>query len=167
MKILFFLVAAFTMTSCSTTIYLVRHGEKAAADGTMMTSDPALSTAGQQRAAALKDSLAAKHLSQIFATEFKRTQQTVQPTAEAKTLTTTIYKAAKSDSLILALTNHKGKNYLVAGHSNTVPAMLRKIGFTVSDIPETDFDNFFTVKIRWFFGRKMQLVKATYGAATN
>ncbi len=167
MKIAFLFAMAAVFSSCTSTIYVVRHAEKAANDGTM-ASDPDLSNAGQQRAVALKDSLAGKKLNNIYATQYKRTLQTTQPTASAQNIAVYRYNTSASDSLIEALSSKKNKKSLVVGHSNSVPAMLRKIGLNPSmqQIPENDYDNFFIVKISWFLGRSIRLTESKYGTVS-
>jgi len=164
MKLFFLILASAFLASCSTTIYVVRHAEKAVTAG----ADPNLSNAGEQRALALRDSLATKPLNNIYATQFVRTLQTAQATASAQNIAVYRYNTTASDSLIEALIHKQKKKFLVVGHSNTVPAMLRKIGLNPSmqQIPENDFDNFFTVKISWFLGRTLRLTQATYGAVS-
>ena len=164
MKIAFLLLIIACISSCSTTIYVVRHAEKAATAG----NDPDLSNAGEQRALALKDTLNTRVLNNIYATQFVRTLQTAQPTAAAQNIAIYRYNSSASDSLIEALSHKQKKKFLVVGHSNTVPAMLKKIGLnpSVPQIPENDFDNFFIVKISWFFGRSIRLKEATYGAVS-
>ena len=130
------------LCSCSTTIYLVRHGEKV--DN---SADPNLSDKGEKRAIALKDTLANAGLKAVYATQFKRTFQTAQPAAEAKNITITRYNSSVSDSLITALSNKKGNNFLVVGHSNTVPDILKEAShntFTVT-ISDSQYDNIFIV----------------------
>lgn len=168
MKYFRLIVFGFFLTGCSstTTIYLVRHAEKAAPLPNQPPNDVELSAAGHARAQALADSLAAKHLHAVFATTIKRTQQTVQPTAAAKGFTIRQYTASQpaSDALVDSLVAVKGKKFLVAGHSNTVPAMVRHLGLPCSftgNIPENDFDNMFIITVK----KGVKTVKeTTYGA---
>jgi phosphohistidine phosphatase SixA len=157
------------LCSCTSHIYIVRHAEKAPVQGTMSATDPDLSAAGEQRAQALSTLLTGKGINGIFATQFKRTQQTARPTATAYNMPITLYTAAANDSLITALSTHQNKNYLVVGHSNTILPMIKKLGLnpTKTSIPETEFDNFYTVQITWLFKRRVVLKEATYGAATE
>ena len=160
-------VLALALTSCSSTIYVVRHAEKEAPSGTntMMANDPNLSAQGLQRANALADLLARKKISAVYATPYKRTQQTVQPTATAKALAVTTYPPKTGNQLIDSLAHKKDKSFLIVGHSNTVPSLLRHLGLkpSMQDIPESDFSYLFTVRIKWFFGRKMRLEEKRYG----
>jgi len=163
MKDALLLLFVACLCSCSTTIYVVRHAEKVDA-----SADPNLSPAGNRRAIALNDSLQNVSLKDVFATQFKRTYQTAEPTASAKNLAIKTYNSSVGDSLMTALSNKKGSRFLVVGHSNSVPAMLRKIGLspTMQQIPENDFDNLFIVNIRWFFKKRMSLTQKTYGAVS-
>jgi len=165
MRIVAFLLISFLLTSCSTTIYVVRHAEKAAPDATM-NSDVNLSAAGQARAQALKQTLSADKLSAVYATQYKRTQQTVQPTAADKGLSVNIYQAAAGNTLLDTLSKIRGKKYLVAGHSNTVPSMIRSLGLTLSftgDIPENDYDNLFVIRVKWGSTKTIRVAERTYG----
>jgi phosphohistidine phosphatase SixA len=130
------------LCSCqsATHIYLVRHAEKSAPSGNVP-----LSSAGLQRAEALKDSLAGKKLSGVFTTFTIRTAQT----ARAAGLDTTTY--ARGDSLLRVLMGRKGKSYLVVGHSNTVPQMIRAVGLQPgfdSDIPDWQYDNLLEIVVK-------------------
>lgn len=156
----------FLLTGCSSSIYLVRHAEKEAETGTMMTNNPNLTPAGHSRAAALADSLSAIGIRAVYATPFNRTRQTAQPTATQKSLTVQTYAVSHGAALIDSLSKIQKKAFLIVGHSNTVPNLIQSLGLTpaMNEIPENDYDNFFVVKISWFFGRSMRLIQKTYGA---
>src|SRR5690606_3438451 len=70
-------------------VVVVRHAEKADDGG----SDPALSGAGHERAASLARSLAGRNVVAIYTTGFRRTRDTVAPTATAQGLAVTVYDA--------------------------------------------------------------------------
>ncbi len=170
MKNFLFIGLLLLLSACSqtTTLYLVRHAEKQApsnANG-MMAGDVDLTDAGQARALVLVDSLSGKRVAAVYATPYKRTQQTVQPVADAKMLPVRIYPANQlaSNALVDSLSLTKGKTYLVAGHSNTVPDMIRHLGLSLSfsgNIPENDFDNLFIITIN---KNGKRLEQKTYGA---
>ena len=63
----------------TTTFIVVRHAEKVDA-----SRDPDLSPAGHARAQALAATLGERELAAAYATEFKRTSQTLAPSAEAR-----------------------------------------------------------------------------------
>ena len=152
----FLIAISFIIIWCScstTTIYLVRHGEKQAPNPNVPPNDVELSDAGQARALVLRDSMQPKSVKAVFATTVRRTQQTVEPTALAKGLTVRQYQATQpaANALLDSLAAIKGKKFLVAGHSNTVPAMVRHLGLPCSftgNIPENDFDNMFIITIK-------------------
>jgi phosphohistidine phosphatase SixA len=173
MRIFYSLLVLTLLTACSstTTIYLVRHAEKLPQDPNagMMSNDVGLSDSGHARAQLLRDSLSGKMINAIFATTYKRTQQTVQPTAQSKGLVVKQYTASQpaSDALVDSLIALKGKTFLVSGHSNTVPAMVRHLGLPCSfagNIPESDFDNMFIITVKK--GVK-SLKEKTYGTSTQ
>ena len=164
MKYLLPLLIALLLYACSTThIYLVRHAEKLTTG-----DDPGLSPTGEQRAKALRDRLHTKQLTAAFATQFRRTLETAQPTATDQQITIRRYNATAGNALLDSLSHLKKKNYLLVGHSNTVPVMLKSIGLHpgMELIPDNDYDNFFTVTVKWFLGRHVHLKQGTYGAAS-
>jgi phosphohistidine phosphatase SixA len=107
----------FHLTSCKSTFYVVRHGEKV--DN---SANPPLSALGKERAEDLKTELANKGITDIYSTNYLRTQNTAKPLADSKGLITKIYAASPADSMrvfIDKLKQMKGKNVLIVGHSNT------------------------------------------------
>ena len=132
------------------TIFLVRHAERA--DGapganTKMAPDPDLSDAGRARAESLATALKDANITAIYATEFKRTQQTAAPLAKALGLTVTIVTSKSEPEVIDHLKKSKG-NVLVVGHSNTVPEIIKALGVTTPvTIGDNDFDNMFLVTL--------------------
>ncbi len=140
-------------------VILVRHGEKATDKAN--ARDPDLSAAGHARAQALAKVVAHAQLAAIFATQFKRTQATVAPSAAATKLPVTRIDASDPGALARAIRAHAGKTVLVAAHSNTVPEIIAALGGpTIAEIDEDDFDNLFVVTVR---GGTAELVHLTYG----
>jgi broad specificity phosphatase PhoE len=137
-----------TAPAASTTIFVVRHAEKATEGG----SDPALSSAGEARAAALADALAEARVGAIYVTQFQRTALTARPLAARLGVTPTVM-AAQADVAAHAravagdvLARHAGKAVLVVGHSNTVPALVRALGGSAGDVlGDDEYDNLFIV----------------------
>ncbi len=153
------LTVLFALTSCTTRYYLVRHAEKLNS-----TSDSPLSSTGHARATILRDTLAGKNISQIFASTFVRTQQTAQPLATANNLELTLYRPDTTAGFIARLKSVGSRNVLVVGHSNTIPeVVLGLCGETVT-IADDDFDNLFIVTIKRGWGQTTKtLSKTTYG----
>jgi hypothetical protein len=132
------------------TVIVVRHGEKAT---TGDPKDPALSADGVQRAATLARQLEPAHVTHLFATEFKRTQETLAPLAKAAGVTVSIVPARESERLLAEITAlPPGAVCVVAGHSNTVPKIV--VGLTGladspagREIPEDEFARMFVITL--------------------
>lgn len=128
------------------TFVLVRHAEKATDD----PRDPALTPAGMARAQRLADSLADTSLSAVYATAYRRTQQTAAPTAQSHGLAVTTYDAKQPASEFAALLRQRYPegSVLVVGHSNTVPDIASALcGCPVEAMPDTEYDRTITVRI--------------------
>ncbi len=143
----------------SSSIFVVRHAEKAD------PSDPdtPLSPAGEARAQALAAVLRSKGVRTVFATEFKRTQQTAAPTAKGAGVDVVIINNADRPQLLeRARAVPMGEAVLIVGHSNTVPDIVRELsGEEVDGINENEFNNLYEVVID-ADGRK-RLVRSRYG----
>jgi phosphohistidine phosphatase SixA len=107
-------------------VYLVRHADKAPGQG---DPDVQLSDAGRARAMALAEAFSSHRLDAIYATHLRRTQQTVAPLAERLDLDLHVLPASATDRLVARLTTrHCGAAVLVAGHSNTLPEIMKGLG---------------------------------------
>src|ERR1022692_3482625 len=82
-------------TAAQSTIFVVRHAEKAESGG----NDPDISEAGRARAESLAKMLKNATTTAIYTTEFKRTQQTATPAAKALGLALTIVPAKDTVTL--------------------------------------------------------------------
>ena len=146
-----------------TTVIVVRHAEKNIEPS---NPDPDLSPAGQARAQELARMFSDTGVNAIYATQFKRTQQTVRPLGDRLGLTINLVEAKDTQELIRQiLTTHRGQTIFVAGHNNTAPEIVKALGggdFPV--IPENEFDNMFIVTV-YRFGRA-KVVKLKYGSAS-
>jgi broad specificity phosphatase PhoE len=150
----FLLLSAFLSTATAqSTIFIVRHAEKADA-----TKDPDLSEAGRARAEALAKMLKDTNITAVYATEFKRTQQTATPLAKALSITITTLPAKDNAALLAKLRASTG-NALVVGHGDTIPDLIKALG--ISDpinIGENDYDNLFAVVL----DQKPHLIRLHY-----
>jgi bisphosphoglycerate-dependent phosphoglycerate mutase len=64
------------------------------------------------------------------------------------------------------VTANRGQTVLIAGHSNTVPAIITALGGgSMSDIPDNEYDNLYVVTI-YKFG-KARVVKLKYGSPST
>ncbi len=143
-----------------TTIILVRHAEKNIEPN---NPDPDLSPAGEARAQELARMFSNAGVNAIYATEYKRTQETVKPLADRLGLTVSLVDAKDTPELLKQiLTNHRGQTIFVSGHNNTVPELATALGGEkLPLIPESEFDNMFIVTV-YRFGRA-KVVKIKYG----
>ena len=98
------------------TIYLVRHAEKDVSDKN--NSDPALTPCGLERAESLSVFFQQVELDKIYSSDYLRTRDTAQPTAQSKGKELVFYNPAELDSFVKELLA-KQEDALVVGHSNT------------------------------------------------
>lgn len=143
-----------------TVIYVVRHAEKA--DPT--DRDTPLSAQGHARAEALAERLRSEGIDAVFATEFKRTQQTAAPLAGRSGREVIIVGSEDRDGLLERVRQvPPGSAVLIVGHSNTVPAIVQALsGEVVAPIAEDDFSNLYKVTLQP--GGRGRLERFTYGA---
>jgi phosphohistidine phosphatase SixA len=155
-----FFLLLFLLNSCTSHIYFVRHAEKLDE-----SEDPPLTQAGSQRANDLKDRLLNAGIDSIFATRYIRVQKTVEPLATALGEPISTYGTDTTYQFAQALKKIKGKDIVVAGHSNTIPEMILLLTGDSVTIGHQDYDNLFIVKMQWgIFGKKSRLTKETFGA---
>jgi phosphohistidine phosphatase SixA len=147
-----------------TTIILVRHAEKKIEPN---NPDPDLTPAGELRAQEIARMFGVSDIDAIYATQFKRTQQTVKPLSDRTGVPVTILESGKTDELTKRLqTIHRGQTVFIAGHNNTVPALVSALsGETFPVIPESEYDNLFIVTV-YRFG-KAKVVKMKYGVEST
>lgn len=143
-----------------TTVILVRHAEKNLEPN---NKDPDLSPEGFARAQEIARIFAETNVSAIYATQYKRTQQTVKPLSDRISVPVTILDASQSDELVQRIqTSLRGQTIFVAGHNNTVPAIAAALsGETYPAIAESEYDNLFVVTV-YRFG-KAKVLKLKYG----
>lgn len=129
-----------------TTVILVRHAEKNIEPS---NPNPNLSPAGQARAQELVRVLSGSGVTAIYATQYVRTQQTVQPLATAMGLPVTQIDSGNTNELVRQITTlHRGGVVFLAGHNNSVPAIIAALGGgNYPVIPDSDYDNMFVVTI--------------------
>lgn len=143
----------------ATTVLLLRHAEKSSVGG----SDPILSPEGEARAQTLVHVGGEADISTIYATEFIRTQQTVQPLANYLGLSVSQYDAGDAAGLVDEIkSNHAGKTIVVVGHSNTLSEIIQEFGGNPIDpIAESEFDNLFIITM--FRCRGTKVLHLKYG----
>jgi phosphohistidine phosphatase SixA len=130
----------------STVIVIVRHAEVEPTGDT----DPALSVDGRERAARLARMLSqaqpVRGIDSIFASELRRTQQTVIPISEMLALPVNVVPSAAWGELPgKILREHRGEYVLVAGHSNTIPTLIKALTGEDVTIRDDEHDVMFIV----------------------
>jgi phosphohistidine phosphatase SixA len=122
------------------TIVLVRHAEKDTAANSPDGDDP-LSDAGRERALRLWKIIKKYKPHEIFATEYKRTQETVAPIALKRKKQVQIYDTSKQPDLVSQIMASKTEHYLIAGHSNTTPALVNLLAKkeVFKQMPESEY----------------------------
>jgi phosphohistidine phosphatase SixA len=117
----------------TTTVVLVRHGERVHHEG-----DSPLSPAGEARAESLARMLQGAGLDAIYVSQALRTQQTAAPTAQVTGLEPVVVPADEYAKLVRRLKwRHRSDVVLVVGHSNTVPLIAGGLGAPI-DVIEAD-----------------------------
>ncbi|MBX3188910.1 MAG: histidine phosphatase family protein [Labilithrix sp.] len=115
-------------------VILVRHAEKVSND-----PDAELSPEGALRARRLAVMLGNAGVTQLVATDVKRTQQTLAPLAERLGRTTEIRPAREVEALARELrASPDGSVVVVAHHSNGIPRLMRALGVEPPGIAATD-----------------------------
>ena len=115
----------------STVVILVRHAEKRTDD----PKDPALSKAGVERAEALAKMLSEAGVTHLFSSEFRRTRETLAPLASRLGMQVREVSARTPEDQVAAIRGlPAGSVAVVAGHSNTVPELVRLLGGEVSEL---------------------------------
>lgn len=157
-------LAWFFESQATTTIIFVRHAEKM----TVPADDPGLSAAGVERARELARQLVDADVMQgidaIYATPFRRTQETAQPLSAALDIPITSYEPDDNSAVLDdILARHKGRIVLVVGHSNTLPTLIADLGASkrVPPIEEDEYDNLYLVSIPWF--GKTKTIRLRFG----
>ena len=143
-----------------TTVVLVRHAEKKIE---AQNPDPDLSPEGVARAQEIARVFGDANINAIYATQYKRTQQTAKPLADRIGVRVNVLDSKQTDELVSRIqTTHRGQTIFVAGHSNSVPAIVSVLcGEKFSEIPDNEYDNLFIVTI-YRFG-KAKVTKLKYG----
>jgi broad specificity phosphatase PhoE len=156
-----------------TTVFLVRHAEKADAP----RENPPLSDAGKLRSRALARLLKESGIKAIYTSQFLRTMQTAEPLAEQLGIKATALSISISQSnprevseqsvreIVNKIQERAGEAALVVGHSNSIPAVIRMLGGdAVPTIDEQKFDDLFIVTI---YGKeKAKVVHLKYDASS-
>ncbi|HWF89003.1 MAG TPA: phosphoglycerate mutase family protein [Pyrinomonadaceae bacterium] len=143
-----------------TTVILVRHAEKKIEPA---NPDPDLTPEGVERAQEIAREFGGAGINAIYATQYKRTQETVKPLSDRTGVPVTVLDSNQTNELLKRIqTTHRGQTIFIAGHNNTVPAMVSELsGETYPTIPDTEYDNLYIVTI--YRSGKAKVLKLKYG----
>lgn len=146
----------------ATTLILVRHAEKRIVPPE--NKDPDLSPAGVARAEELARMFGDSGIAAIYATQYKRTQQTVKPLADKLRIPVTQVETKQTAELVKQIwARNAGQVIFIAGHNNTVPEIIAAMGGPqLPIIPETEYDNLYILVVQGDGSAK--LVKMKYGS---
>ena len=140
---------AAALPALAQTVVIVRHAEKVDA-----SADPLLSEAGQARARALAAELADAHPSVILTSPLQRTILTAAPTAEHHSVASEpVSLEGGGGAHIAAIVARvralpEDATVLIVGHSNTVPAIARALGYAdAADMPECEYDRLTVLRL--------------------
>jgi phosphohistidine phosphatase SixA len=135
-------------------VVFVRHAEK---DANGDAQDPGLGEAGRKRAVALARLLGHAGVTHLYASEYRRAQETLAALAERTGHKVEIVRASDAARLVDALSSApSGSVSVVAGHSNTIPALIEALGGHVGDVVaaahgpelrESEYDRAFVVAL--------------------
>jgi broad specificity phosphatase PhoE len=167
-------------TTSTTVVFVVRHAER---DDTKScttpvpggTPNPPLSTVGDERSLALRHTLEDTGIQAIYASELCRTQQTVDDLASQLGLPVIAVdqhapdNSGNVDDLVAqVIANNSGQKVLIAGHGETVPMIIEKLGGgTIDPIGGSEFDNLYVITTsRWWFFKSTRMIRLKYGAPT-
>jgi phosphohistidine phosphatase SixA len=118
----------------SSVVIIIRHAEKSTDD----PRNPSLAKEGMERAEALATLLAGAGVTDLFASEFRRTSQTLAPLAARLGLEVREVPAGDPGAQVAALRRlPAGSVAVVSGHSDTVPDLVRLLGGEVSGLVDS------------------------------
>lgn len=140
------LIVGVSGCSSEVVVHLVRHAEKASGEG-VDKKDPPLSERGRARAEAFARALTGASISAVFATEYRRTRETVEVIATSRALEVTVVGAGDTPELVRQIRARGGEQVVVAGHSNTVPEIARELGCPEAfELADDAFGDWFVVR---------------------
>jgi broad specificity phosphatase PhoE len=142
------LFAVPTAARAQKVVFVVRHAEK------ISETDQRLTEAGRARAVRLATILKNSGVAAVYATDTDRARDTVKPLADALGLTVSLYDTgagmagpADARPFVAKLRkDHGNDTVLIAGHSNTIPDLLKALGCPGAiSIGSDEYDNLFVV----------------------
>ena len=144
----------------TTVVFVVRHAETDPAPD----PDPGLSVDGRERAARLARMLAqaqpVRGIDAIFASEYRRTHQTVTPLSETLALPVNLVPSATWSELARRITrDHRGEYVLISGNLTTVPQLVEALSGQKVTLREDEYDAMFIVFVPQISKKKVVRVR--------
>jgi phosphohistidine phosphatase SixA len=137
-----------------TTVFLVRHAEKAS----IPPEDPPLLESGTRRSQELGRILGKAGIKAIYTSQYLRTKQTAEPLAKILGITSTVIRIRMDATNPRELSQESikeiaeriyeraGETALIVGHSNTIPEVIKALGGdVVPTIEENEYDDLYVV----------------------
>lgn len=147
------------ISGSETTVYIVRHAEKAPVVGG--NSDVDLSSIGYARADSLAAQLRDAGIDVVITTQLRRTRLTAKPVADMRGVVPIVVPAispvaAHAESVAVAVGRHPGSRILIVGHSNTVGPIIGALGGgRIEDLCDGEYANLFILTLSSSRGAKM------------
>jgi broad specificity phosphatase PhoE len=124
-------------------IFLVRHADRAST-----ADDSLLGKAGEERAQCLAKTLKDANISAVFASDYKRTQQTAAPVAAEFHVETRVIPKANTAELVKQVQQHDNKPILVVGHADTLPGIVQALGAgSIPKIESQEYDRLIVIPV--------------------
>lgn len=103
---------------------------------------------GRARADILAEELSGAGLTAIWSTDYNRTRETAKPASNRTGLPVQIYDPARQDAFAARLKATPG-TFLVVGHSNTVPDLVKQLGGKPGApiVEATEYDRLYVVTV--------------------
>jgi len=130
-------------------VIFLRHAEKSS-----KRTNAELSRVGQQRARRLVERLSPFRPIALFASDLRRTQQTLEPLAQHLKVPLQLYDRGKEFALGESLlVRYPGQTVVVCGHSDTLMELVKALGY-MEPFPEVDgYDRFWILRVATSGGR--------------
>jgi 2,3-bisphosphoglycerate-dependent phosphoglycerate mutase len=151
----------------TTTVIFVRYADVNVDTGD--NANPGLNPAGQIRAEELVrvvgDIDVIASVDAIFATQFRKTQETAEPLAKSLQMPVQVIDAENVRGLTdLILQEYKGKIVLVITNRKALPQLIQRFhgSKNLPEIEDDEFDNLYIVSIPWY--GKVKTLRLKYGA---
>jgi broad specificity phosphatase PhoE len=155
----------FFESQATTTVIFARYADLMSGDD----ANPGLSAAGQRRANELARVLAdvdvVAGVDAIFATQYRKSQETADPLAQQLKLPVQVVEASNIRGLAdMILQEYKGQIVLVITDAEALPQLIRRFHGSkkLPPMAEDEHDNLYIVSIPWY--GKVKTLRLKFGA---